>query len=88
MRYSLVIKARSTVEAMIAAREHGVILEMVDQHPHRDEVIASAEVKRIVTLQRWYDEDVGTRPPFPYGSLLHFTRIKKVRRRKITMDDI
>lgn len=49
---------------------------MTDMHPKQDEVFASAFALR-VTLQRWLNEDVWQEPPYPFGSLLAFTPIKK-----------
>ena len=77
LKYALVIKASTKDEAIDAAISHGIRLLIVDKHPNRNEVIATAQVKSIVRLQRWLNEDVRYDPPYPVGSLLHFSRVTR-----------
>lgn len=82
MKYSLVIKARSKVEAQKEARKRGVTLDIVDKVPKHDEVIGTAQVKSTAVLQRWYNEDTGAQPPYPYGSLLLFSKVRQLKARR------
>lgn len=82
-KFALVIKARSKEDAKKAARRHGIILDIVDKHPHQNEVIATAGV-RVTVLQDWYNEARRLSAPFPIGTLLHFTEVQKTGRRKVS----
>jgi hypothetical protein len=77
LKYALVIKASTKDEAIEAALDHGVDLLIVDKHPNRKEVIATAQIRSVVRLQRWLMEDVRYDPPYPVGSLLHFSKVTK-----------
>jgi hypothetical protein len=77
LKYALVIKASTKDEAIEAALGHGIDLILVDKHPKRSEVIATAKIKSIVRLQRWLNEDMGYEPPYPPGSLLHFSKVTR-----------
>ena len=70
-KFALVIKASNKEDAKKAARRHGITLDIVDKHPHHNEVIATARV-RVTVLQNW----------FPNGTLLHFTEVQKTARRR------